>query len=300
VPLLNGCGVLAHSVSVTNKRGVVLAGGGLAGIAWETGVLMGIADEAPGVAAAVLGSDVLVGTSAGSAVAAQISSGLPLQELFDRQVAGTAREIDPGVAIEEITELFIAAMMTPDTTKEQKLQRIGAVALDAHTVAEPARRAVIADRLPSHDWPDRVLRLTAIDIDTGELVVFDQNSGVSLVDAVAASCAVPGAWPPVTIDGRRYMDGGVGSTVNMAVARDCDSVLVLLPAGENSPSPFGNGAAAEIRAFPGATLAVFADADALVAFGPNPLDPQCRKPSALAGREQGRRCAGAVGAFFGG
>ena len=87
------------------------------------------------------------------------------------------------------------------------------------TVSESVRREVIAQRLPSHGWPDRDLRITAIDIGTGELVAFDRASGVELVDAVAASCAVPGAWPPVTIGERRYMDGGVGSTMNVKRGR---------------------------------------------------------------------------------
>ena len=90
---------------------------------------------------------------------------------------------------------------------------------------------MIAQRLPSHDWPDRDLRISAIDTATGELVTFDRSSGVGLVDAVAASCAVPGVWPPVTIGDRRYMDGGVGSSVNMALADDCDVVVVLVPSG---------------------------------------------------------------------
>ena len=154
-------------------------------------------------------------------------------------------------------------------------------------------------RLPSHVWPERALRVTAIDIATGELVVLDRESGVGLVDAVAASCAVPGAWPPVTIDGRRYMDGGVGSTVNTVAASDCVSVVVLVPQGEFSPSPFGNGVAAELAAFPGAVLAVWADDDALAAFGRNPLDPACRIPSAYAGRAQGRREAARVAEFLG-
>lgn len=284
---------------MSTKRGLVLAGGGLAGIAWETGVLLGVAEVAPDAAAALLASDVVVGTSAGSAVAAQITSAKPLPELFERQLAGTTREIDPGVSIDEITELFLSALLTPGTTKEQKLQRIGAIALSSETVAESVRRAVIADRLPSHDWPNRVLRLTGIDVETGELAVFDRDSGVALIDAVAASCAVPGAWPPVTIGGRRYMDGGVGSTVNMAVARDCAEVVVLVPSPENAPSPFGTGTATEIAAFPVPTFALFADEASVAAFGPNPLDPACRQPSALAGREQGRRSAGAVIDFLG-
>jgi NTE family protein len=272
----------------------------LAGIAWETGVLLGIADEAPDVAAAVLNSEVLVGTSAGSAVAAQISSGVTLQELFERQLAGTVNEIEPGVSIEDLTALFLSALSDTAGDVQQHLRRIGAVAAAAETVPAAARHQVIADRLPSHDWPSRVLRLTAIDIDSGELVVFDRDSGVALVDAVAASCAVPGAWPPVPIAGRRYMDGGVVSTVNMAVASDCDAVLVLVPAPQDAPSAFGAGAGAEISRFPAETLAVFADDDAVAAFGANPLDPQCRRPAALAGREQGRRRAEDVARFLGG
>ncbi|HEY4796986.1 MAG TPA: patatin-like phospholipase family protein, partial [Mycobacterium sp.] len=178
-------------------------------------------------------------------------------------------------------------------------QRIGAVALAADTVAGPVRRDVIAQRLPSHVWPDRVLRITAIDIATGELVVLDRDSGVDLVDAVAASCAVPGAWPPVTIGDRRYMDGGIGSTINLDVADDCGAAVVLVPAGESAPSAFGAGPAVEIGGFRGAALGVFADDESLAAYGSNALDPRCRRPSAHAGRAQGRREAAAVAAFLG-
>jgi NTE family protein len=278
---------------------LVLAGGGLAGVAWETGILRGIADESPRTAKALLESDVLVGTSAGSTVAAQLGSGLGLDALFDRQITASSTELNPNVGVEEITELFVTAMLTPNTTTAEKLQKIGAVALSTATVTEAVRRNVIAQRLPSHDWPKRVLRISAIDTATGELVTFDRNSGVGLVDAVAASCAVPGVWPPVTIGDRRYMDGGVGSTVNMALANDCDVAVVLVPSGRSVPSPFGGGAAEEVEAFGGSTFGVFADDESLTAFGRNPLDPACREPSALAGRDQGRRLAGAIADFLG-
>jgi len=277
----------------------VLGGGGIAGIAWETGILYGIADESPATAQALLDSDVLVGTSAGSAVVAQIGSGSSLQELFARQTAATSAEIDPGVGIEAIADLFLAALSDPDATLAQQRQRIGAVALATDTVAEPVRRRVIARRLPSHAWPDRVLRITAVDIATGELVVFDRDSGVDLVDAVAASCAVPGMWPPVTVGERRYMDGGIGSTINLGVAADCAAAVVLVPAGVAAPSPFGVGPVGEIAAFDGTTLSMFADHTSLEAFGPNPLDPRCRIVSAEAGRAQGRREVAGVAAFLG-
>lgn len=279
----------------------MLAGGGLAGIAWETGVLAGIADESPATAEALVDSEVLVGTSAGSTVAAQLVSGLDLDALFDRQTAPTSTEINPRAGIEQITEMFLTAMAQPGS-KAEKLQRIGAVALSADTVAEPVRRDVIAHRLPSHEWPDRDLRITAIDTATGELVAFDRMSGVDLVDAVAASCAVPGVWPPVTIGDRRYMDGGVGSTVNLAVADDCDEVVALIPQGLSSPSPFGPGAAEEVAARNASGInafGIFADDASLAAFGANPLDPACRAPSAHAGRQQGRLVAAQVGDFLG-
>ena len=167
-------------------------------------------------------------------------------------------------------------------------------------MSEAVRRDVIAQRLPSHDWPDRDLRITAIDIGTGELVAFDGTSGVELVDAVAASCAVPGAWPPVTIGERRYMDGGVGSTMNLETGRRLRRRRRAGAVGQGAPSPFGPDPAVEVDAFRGRSLGVFADDDSLTAFGPNPLDPACREPSARAGRAQGRRVAAEVAEFLAG
>ncbi|BBY56753.1 patatin-like phospholipase family protein [Mycobacterium koreense] len=279
-------------------RALVLGGGGVAGIAWETGVLRGIADESPELADVVVGADVLVGTSAGSAVSAQLSSGCPLTELYERQVGEESAEIDPGVSGAQVAELFLAAMVEPDTSVAQKLQGIGEVAVNAETVSEPVRRAVIAARLPDHGWGERDLRITAVDVATGTRVVFDRRSGVALVDAVAASCAVPGVWPPVTIGDRRYMDGGVGSTVNVDVAEGCSSAVVLVPTGESAPSPFGPGPADEIAAFTGRTFAVFADDASLASFGSNLLDPASRIGSARAGRVQGRRLAADLAAFL--
>lgn len=285
---------------MTSKRALVLAGGGIAGIAWETGILQGIADESPETAGALLAADVLVGTSAGSTVSAQIGSGKPLEALFERQIGAESAELDPGVSIDTVTDLFVKAVLTPNTTKAQKLQQIGAVALSAATVDPAVRRKVIEGRLPSHDWPARVLRISAVDIDTGELVTLDRDSGVSLVDAVEASCAVPAVWPIVTIAGRRFMDGGIGSAVNMVLAADCDTVVALVPQGRSTPSPFGTGAAQEVDGFDGRSLGIFADDESLAAFGENPLNPACRVPSAQAGRAQGRRVAAEVAKFLAG
>jgi NTE family protein len=130
------------------------------------------------------------------------------------------------------------------------------------------------------------LIVTAVDASTGEFVTFDRHSGVDLIDAVAASCAVPGVWPPVTIGSSRYIDGGVRSVVNLDLAADCDLVVVLAP----SVMGFGGSVldqAAELRQT-GVTVEVIAADDAsLAAFGPNVLDPATREPSLIEGRRQG-------------
>jgi NTE family protein len=288
-----------EDLTVAERLALVLAGGGIAGIAWETGFLLGLNEEACCAARRLLDADVVLGTSAGSAVAAQISSGTPLEELYARQLAPPTYEMAPRVDIDELIELFEHAH-DPSTSIPERLRWIGQHAMSAPTVSEKMRRSVIEQRLPSHRWPDRRLEVTAIDVQTGERVVFDRNSGVSLVDAVAASCAVPVVWPPVTIHGRRFMDGGVGSTANVDTVSDVDAVVMLSPTPEPGLSPFGRSLADELAEHPGRTLGIFADEYSVAAFGRNPLDPACRGPSAVAGREQGWRDAVKVVAFLDG
>ena len=279
------------------RLALVLAGGGIAGIAWETGILLGLQDEAPLAAERLLNADILLGTSAGSAVAAQITSGTSVTDLYARQLEPPTSEIAPHVEIDELIELFEHSNDASSPITE-RLRWIGEHAVSAPTVSEEARRAVIAQRLPSHGWPDRRLEVTAIDVETGERVLFDRDSGVSLVDAVAASCAVPVVWPPVTITGRRFMDGGVGSSANVDAVTDADVVVMLSPTPAPGFSPFGRSLADELAAYPGRTLGIFADEAAVASFGRNPLDPACRAPSAVAGREQGWREAAKVAAFL--
>ncbi|GAA4473957.1 patatin-like phospholipase family protein [Rhodococcus olei] len=279
---------------------LVLAGGGVAGIAWETGFLLGLEDESPDLADAVLAADLWLGTSAGSAVAAQLGSGLPLRTLFDRQVSPVNHEIPPGIDMVTMGEMFAAVLATDTASQTERLRAVGSMALHAATVDEERRRRVIEARLPSHDWPTRALSIPAIDVDTGELVVFDRGSGVALVDAVAASCAVPGVWPPVTIGGRRYMDGGVATSTNLHLAEGHDRVVVLAPTPDPTPYLLGGSLAEDVAAAPaGVVYAAYADPASVAAFGPNPLDPEIRRPAALAGRAQGRRQAAEIATFLG-
>lgn len=287
---------------MTSQRlALVLAGGGLAGISWETGFLLGVQDQAPAVAERLLSADLLFGTSAGSTVAAQISSGVRLAELYDRQLAESTTEITPPVEVGDLLTLFENFLPTgkPLSLKDIRTS-IGTHAVVTVTVPEQVRRAVIAARLPVHDWPARRLEVVAIDVDTGEPVVFSRESGVALVDAVASSCAVPAVWPPVTIGDRRFMDGGIGSLANLDLVRGCDSVVMLAPTAAPGVSAFGRSLADELAAQQfGSVLAIFADDAAIAAFGRNPLDPACRAPAARAGRAQGQSSAAELADFLG-
>jgi NTE family protein len=279
------------------KRALVLAGGGVAGIAWELGVLRGVQDADSQLADRVIAADLIIGTSAGSAVAAQITSGTPLADLYDRQLDEASAEIEVELDMEALLARFTTATAGVASLDEAR-RTIGTLALETETVAEPVRRAAVAARLPVPTWPDRSVLLPAVDAETGETVVFTRDSGVALVDAVAASCAVPGIWPPVTIKGRRYVDGGIRSITNADLAAGSDRVLVIVPSLADQPNPFSR-LDEEIKALaPAAVLAVYADAASVAAFGTNPLSPATRGPSARAGREVGRSRAAEVAAFW--
>jgi NTE family protein len=280
------------------KRALVLAGGGVAGIAWELGVLRGLQDADPALADGVLAADLVVGTSAGSAVAAQITSGVALADLYDRQLSESSAEIEVDLDMEQLLARFTAATVDAPT-EDDALRAIGALALDTQTVDEPVRKAAIAARLPVPDWPpDRAVLLPAIDALTGELTVFSKDSGVALVDAVAASCAVPGIWPPVTINGRRYIDGGVRSATNAELAAGYDRILIITPAPPEQPAPFDqlDGEIEQLK--PGLVHVIHADAASVTAFGTNPLSPATRRPAAQAGRAIGQAHATEAAALW--
>lgn len=225
-------------------------------------------------------------------VAAQLGQGLSLDELYLRQVepASQSAEIKADLDLESFV-VELAAVLTDATTVPEIRRAVGRYALDTATVSERARRAVIESRLPSHEWPARTLRIVAVDAETGEPRVFDNESGVSLVDAVTASCAVPGVWPPATIDGRRYVDGGVRSGENADYATGAMRVLLVTPLGDIALFPTDKSqrqAVDELRA-QGAEVAIIApDEASRAAIGTNPLDPATRGPAAEAGRAQGR------------
>jgi NTE family protein len=253
----------------------------VAGVAWAIGLAEGL--ERAGVA--LRDADLVVGTSAGAAVGAQLRSGAGLSDLVARQAAGPGRELAAEFDL-QATAVRWARLMAGAPGPEEMRRRVGRMALETPTVTEAERLEAIADRLLSRDWPDRPLRVTAVDTATGEFAVWDRDSGVPLLLAVAASCAVPGVWPPVTIGGRRFMDGGIRSVTNADLAAGYDRVVVIAP---TRPGAFGaDPLPGELAALgPGAmTTAVHPDEASVAAAGTNPLDPSTRPAAVRAGQAQ--------------
>jgi NTE family protein len=277
-------------------RAVVLGGGGLAGIGWEVGVLAGLAAEGVDVRDA----DLLVGTSAGSAVASQLAHASSLEEVYEEQLLPPDTELDVELDLDTIGRAFLEAM-ADGSTGEALVARIGAQALAAPTVSEAERLAVIEARLKDRDWPSTRMLVTACHAGTGAFRAFSADDGVRLVDAVAASCAVPMVWPPVTVDGARWIDGGMRSVTNADLAVGHDRVLVVAPMTVPAGSPVGAGLEDEVALLEagGASVVVVpGDAEAVAAFGANPLDPATRGPSARVGYAHGQRVAAEVAALW--
>ncbi|RKT03480.1 NTE family protein [Streptomyces sp. 3211.6] len=270
------------SGDTARETALVLGGGGLTGVGWESGILYGLARAGVDLT----GADLVVGTSAGSVVGAQLASGLLTpRELYERQLADPAGEIAAKFGAGLIARYALAMVRSRDAAEYGR--RVGTIALAADTPDEAERRAVLAARLVSHEWPERRLVVTAVDALTGESALFDRERGAGLVDAVAASCAVPGVWPPVTIDGRRYVDGGVRSAVNADLAAGYRRVVILapLPVGVGKlPSPVQQ--AERLRAEGARVLLIVSSPEARKAFGRNLLDPARRAPAARAGLAQ--------------
>jgi NTE family protein len=277
------------------RGALVLGGGGVSGIAWMTGLIAGLADEGIDIRSASR----IIGTSAGSTVGAQLWSGLTTEQLFTRQVDPDqqAREISPPFRqLAAMVEAFRACAGIDDPLERRR--RMGRIALESETIGEAERLAVIATRLPSLEWPSQPLQITAIDAETGELRLFDAGAGATLTEAVAASCAVPGLWPPTTIGGRRYIDGGMRSADNADLATGEASVVILSPIGGVASMGGTSSLAIEVAKLKDAGAAVIAvepAPEARSAMGLNALDPSTRATAAHAGREQGRREAGRFG-----
>jgi NTE family protein len=217
-------------------RVLVLGGGGPVGVAWESGLAVGLAQA--GVA--VGDADLIVGTSAGSIVGSRLALGMDLPELA--ATIGRPLPVDPG-ATGDPTALMTtwADAYGRGLSPAEVLAVLGQLSLSAQTLDEASFLAgEVFAQLDGYDWPAS-FACTAVDTKTGELRVWDQAAGVPLVAGVASSCSVPGVFPAVSINGSRYMDGGMRTPLNADIAAGHSAVIAVsclplaLPEGFSDP-----------------------------------------------------------------
>lgn len=219
-------------------KALVLSGGGLVGIAWQTGIAAALAEQGVDLTAA----DWILGTSAGSSVGAQLAKGRDMVKVLDRYRAKGGAPTAPGAKAEPVGRAPEGVAGPPNLAKlmeimalaaarggspEKARAAVGAYALEAETVPEEVFIAGFAHLDKEGGWPGRY-QCTAVDALDGALVVWDgSQSGVEVSRAVASSCAMPGIFPPVTINGRRYIDGGMRSGTSADLATGHDKVLIV-------------------------------------------------------------------------
>ena len=285
-------------------KALVLSGGGPVGIAWESGIAAGL--KAQGVD--LTEADFIVGTSAGSVVGAQIAMGRDLSEVIERRrklADATDRQAPAGATGEQMQALMQAftELFTSTEPDEVKRAKIGAFALEATTMPEDTFIGNFG-HFSDASWPRRYA-CTAVDAVTGEFVVWDATKDAQLGRAVASSCAVPGVFPPITINGRRYIDGGMRSGTNADLAAGHDRVLIIsLMNPESMVGPMAALAAtfnSEVKAITdagGSVEVIFPDADAASAMGINLMDASMMQPAMEAGERQGKLAADTLSSFW--
>ena len=293
----------------SGERALVLGGGGSAGNAWVIGVIAGLFEAGLDVTEA----DLVIGTSAGSTAAVQVTSATPTELLAPILAAAPPQRTGPGgsdgrrgptgpaVDHMERTRRIIGAAEDPVDMR----RRLGASALELDAASDGSGQArwrdTVAARLPSQDWPQRWVQIVAVDAHTGDPVVFDRDSGVDLADAVAASCS---SGPPYRIGDSRYIDGGYRrSSENADLAAGYKRVLVLSPFGGRTRAPLDWGMQLavqvdELRAGGSSVETILPDSNAREAFGDNMMDLSRRRPAARAGYDQGRALAEQLTGFW--
>lgn len=211
---------------MNSKVALALSGGGHYGIAFHIGYLKGLFDK--GIDLRTV--DYIIGTSAGSQVSTTISSMIDWDTIWQEQIIEKVNETTP-ISDKEMGELFQAFDQLAKESKSTKAWVDGMGEISKNTqpnVSLDARRDMIRNRLGSVplEWNDK-LNIVATELETSERKVFNAQSGVALIDALAASSALQGVWQPIPINGYHYYDGGSYSMENPDVVDDAVKVIVL-------------------------------------------------------------------------
>jgi NTE family protein len=277
---------------------LVLAGGGLAGIGWEVGVLLGLEDA--GVA--TRDWDRIVGTSAGSVVGAALGSGDGLERLAATDWVAYGQELAQymaGLDREAVAHIDALWFGNPDGPDRATRAEIGRLARGAVTGSSDRFEGAIAAILPDTAWP-AALAITAIDAEDGSLRLLDATSGIALAQAVAASCSVPGVFPPIAIDGRLYIDGGVRSGSGLDLAAGYSSVVGVAPTRQDGHGERQLVTGSAVLAAAGTRVVLVRPTNgADIVLPTDPLDAGQLPDAVRAGRAAGREQAATVRALTG-
>jgi NTE family protein len=270
-------------------RAVVLGGGGVTRMAWEIGIITALLQEDIDLTEA----DVIIGISAGSFVGSALASGYDMRKLYDSQLFPNTSEVNVSVN-SEILKLWTEAFICGKDDKKKIGKMLGDIAKKYPSkISRKNHQNVVESRMVTNLWPAK-LKVTALDAETGDLHVFDLASGITLIDAVSASGAVPGIWPFITFDGRDWVDGGMVSSTNAHLAEGYDKVVILSP----MPKKYGivpsvKEEVIEMQKKADISLIV-PDKNSILAIGENPYDPTHTTSSAKAGFNQGINEATAI------
>jgi NTE family protein len=258
-------------------RAVVLAAGGLVGTAWMAGLAAGLRRAGVDLGAAEL----VVGTSAGAIVGALLATGQDLEPLVaPRERSGPAPAApDP----RRMGEVF-AVLGDPGLDPVGARRRVGQLAAAAG-LPEGPQLAQMAALITARDWPDRRLLITAVDAESGLRQVWDRAGAAPIIAAVASSIAFPGAAPPITVGGRRYLDGGLWSGTNADLAAGARTLVLVQP----FPQMFSGGPLqAELAAADAERVVTITPDDGSAALlGGDLYDRAAWRPVFLAGARQG-------------
>src|SRR3954454_25242808 len=238
------------------RVGLVLGAGGIQGGAWLTGGLDAVAEETGWDPAS---ADFVVGTSAGSMIGALCASGIPpwfmvahsrgetfegLEDARGREAAEADRAAGAGFRLERTWPpigpgSWRLALRTLTNPRRYTPATVATGWLPRGVFSVEGLKDTIRGVVPSGWSPHPNLWIVACDYSTGRRVAFGRTGSpeADLADAVAASCAIPGIYHPVTIDGRRYVDGGIYSASNADILRDeeLDLVVCLNPTSTLHP-----------------------------------------------------------------
>ena len=269
------------------------------GIGWESGIVSGLMEGGVDLSQA----DLIVGTSAGSFVGANLAMGRNVAHLVEMFITEPQKPVPVAQPVPGPPDLSILigklqeAVSGVRPAKEVRAE-IGAWALTASTSSEQNFITSLGgwlSGLAENAWPRRPYACTAVDAADGSFVVWDQGAGVGLARAVAASCSVPGIFPPITIRGRRYIDGGMRSSTNADVAKGYDKVLVIaVTVRTQDPimaERFSKPLEKELKILRESNARVeviIPDTASLDAFGMNLMDRSRRPAAAKTGLSQGR------------